>query len=131
MEFCNLAATPRFDLDMMSAKYFELSDLDNTSLHALLTGLSLELRRREERRCKEELIVAERKAEKLRLDALPAKYMHPSNRALAWSGEGRQPAWIDMWIAQGGTLYALQIAAEKMAMRQIPAGFQLPTQDRS
>ena len=51
------------------------------------------------------------------------RYMHPSNRALTWSGEGAMPDWINAWLVTGGTLYALEIAAEKLAPRPIPASF--------
>ena len=51
------------------------------------------------------------------------RYMHPSNRALTWSGEGTMPDWINAWLVTGGTLYALEIAAEKLAPRPIPASF--------
>jgi DNA-binding protein H-NS len=52
---------------------------------------------------------------------LPAKYRHPSNRHLAWSGRGRKPGWIDAWLANGGTLSALEVAAQKLAGKQPPA----------
>lgn len=48
---------------------------------------------------------------------LPIKYQHPSNRDLAWSGRGRRPQWVEAWLAQGGALSALEIAAQKMAKR--------------
>lgn len=46
---------------------------------------------------------------------LSAKYRHPSNKNLAWSGRGRKPGWVDAWLANGGTLSALEIAAQKLA----------------
>ncbi|ATE58746.1 H-NS histone family protein [Thauera sinica] len=49
---------------------------------------------------------------------LPAKYVHPSNKNLAWSGRGRKPGWIDVWLANGGTLSALEVAAQKLAGRK-------------
>ncbi|ANQ83285.1 H-NS family nucleoid-associated regulatory protein [Azoarcus olearius] len=52
---------------------------------------------------------------------LPVKYRHPSNRALAWSGRGRQPHWVAAWLANGGSMDALATAAEKLAPR-IPRG---------
>ena len=52
--------------------------------------------------------------------AQPIRYMHPSNRALTWSGLGPRPEWISAWLATGGTLYALEVAAEKLAPRPIP-----------
>jgi len=56
-----------------------------------------------------------------RKEPLPAKYMHPSNKQLAWSGRGRRPGWIEAWTANGGSLEALEIAAEKMAKRALKA----------
>ncbi|MBL8447928.1 MAG: H-NS histone family protein [Zoogloeaceae bacterium] len=50
----------------------------------------------------------------------PIKYMHPSNRQLTWDGEGPQPAWIGIWLYTGGTLYALEVAAEKLRPRPRP-----------
>jgi len=52
-----------------------------------------------------------------RKEPLPAKFVHPSNRELAWSGRGRRPGWIEAWTANGGTLEALENAASKMAKR--------------
>lgn len=45
----------------------------------------------------------------------PAKYRHPSNSSLTWSGRGRQPVWITAWLANGGTLDALAYAEERFA----------------
>ncbi|MBR0567671.1 H-NS histone family protein [Azoarcus sp. L1K30] len=47
----------------------------------------------------------------------PARYRHPSNRDLAWSGRGRPPHWVTAWRANGGSMDALAIAAEKLAPR--------------
>lgn len=52
---------------------------------------------------------------------LPAKYIHPSNRNLAWSGRGRKPGWVDAWLANGGTLSALEVAAQKLAGKKQPS----------
>ncbi len=52
-----------------------------------------------------------------RNEPLPIKYQHPSNRDLAWSGRGRRPQWVEAWLAQGGAMSALEIAAQKMAGR--------------
>ncbi|MCB1894288.1 MAG: H-NS histone family protein [Zoogloeaceae bacterium] len=43
------------------------------------------------------------------------KYVHPSNRALRWSGRGRTPAWVKLWASTGGSMSALENAAEKLA----------------
>jgi DNA-binding protein H-NS len=52
-----------------------------------------------------------------RKEPLPAKYRHPNNRELAWSGRGRRPGWIDAWVANGGSMDALEVAAQKMARK--------------
>ena len=31
-----------------------------------------------------------------------AKYRHPSNPKLVWSGRGRQPKWLAAWLAEDG-----------------------------
>lgn len=97
--------------------------MDTESIDFLLKKLRNEIQFREEKKRRDAGIVAQRMAERDRLDALPPRYMHPSNRSLAWSGEGRRPEWIETWLSQGGSLYALEIAAEKMAPRAIPDGF--------
>lgn len=45
---------------------------------------------------------------------LPPKYVHPSNRKLAWSGRGTKPAWVKIWVEHGGSLDALETAAQKL-----------------
>ncbi|MCB1886074.1 MAG: H-NS histone family protein [Rhodocyclaceae bacterium] len=45
----------------------------------------------------------------------PVRYMHPSNRALCWSGRGRTPAWIKAWLSTGGSMTALENAAARCA----------------
>ena len=57
------------------------------------------------------------------LAATKVRYMHPSNRALTWSGVGPTPDWVNAWLVTGGTLYALEVAAEKLAPRPIPDSF--------
>lgn len=61
--------------------------------------------------------------------ASPApKYRHPNNRELAWSGRGRRPLWVDAWLAHGGALDALEIAAQKLARKPLPpAGARRPS----
>lgn len=47
----------------------------------------------------------------------PIRYRHPSNSTLAWSGRGRKPGWVDTWLNNGGTMGALQTAAEKFGKK--------------
>lgn len=37
------------------------------------------------------------------------KYRHPNDSSLAWTGRGRQPKWVEAFIANGGTLDQLLI----------------------
>lgn len=53
-------------------------------------------------------------------EPLPAKYCHPADRSLTWSGRGRQPVWMATFLQNGGTTSALEEAARK-AQRQSPA----------
>lgn len=41
--------------------------------------------------------------------AAPAKYRHPENPSLTWSGRGRQPKWIKEGLAAGQSLDAFEI----------------------
>lgn len=40
---------------------------------------------------------------------IPAKYRHPENADLAWTGRGRKPKWVEEWLANGGTLEQITI----------------------
>lgn len=37
-----------------------------------------------------------------------AKYRHPANPELQWTGRGRRPRWVEEWL-QSGTLEAITI----------------------
>jgi DNA-binding protein H-NS len=53
-----------------------------------------------------------------RKEPLPAKYRHPNNRDLGWSGRGRKPQWVAAWLANGGSMDALEVTAQKFAKKQ-------------
>lgn len=38
-----------------------------------------------------------------------AKYRHPSNPELTWSGRGRQPKWVAEFLQKGGSLAKLEV----------------------
>lgn len=38
---------------------------------------------------------------------LPAKYHHPENPEIGWSGRGRRPQWVIDWLAQNKPLEEL------------------------
>ena len=37
------------------------------------------------------------------------KYRHPQDASLAWTGRGRQPKWVEAWLAEGGDLDRLLV----------------------
>lgn len=37
------------------------------------------------------------------------KYRHPANHELEWSGKGRQPKWVEAYLANGGSLVSLDV----------------------
>lgn len=39
----------------------------------------------------------------------PARYQHPKNPKLSWTGKGRQPAWFKELVSQGSSLEELEI----------------------
>lgn len=38
-----------------------------------------------------------------------AKYRHPDNASLEWTGRGRKPKWVEAWLATGGQIENLAI----------------------
>jgi DNA-binding protein H-NS len=115
----------------------DLKSYDLPELEALAERIKAEIEKRErdeearQQRAAEEAAAAEaaardaaEAAERAAREAAEAatrvRYMHPSNRALTWSGQGPMPDWVNAWLVTGGTLYALEIAAEKLAPRPIP-----------
>ncbi|MDY0012984.1 MAG: H-NS histone family protein [Rhodocyclaceae bacterium] len=41
---------------------------------------------------------------------VPAKYRHPENPSLTWTGRGRKPKWVEECLAQGTPLDQLTIS---------------------
>jgi DNA-binding protein H-NS len=41
--------------------------------------------------------------------AVAAKYAHPENAAITWSGRGRKPKWVEAALAAGKTMADLEI----------------------
>ncbi|QLG87676.1 H-NS histone family protein [Chitinibacter bivalviorum] len=41
------------------------------------------------------------------------KYRNPNDPSQTWTGRGRQPAWIQDWVANGGTLEELEDQSDK------------------
>ena len=49
------------------------------------------------------------KAGKSKRRSVAAKYRHPENSALTWTGRGRSPIWVADWKAQHGSLDGITI----------------------
>lgn len=49
---------------------------------------------------------------------LPVKYRNPNNLEQSWSGRGRKPAWFEAWISNGGSLDALENAAQSKGYKK-------------
>ena len=56
----------------------------------------------------EELVSKETKA-KGTGGKVKVKYRHPENAALEWTGRGRQPKWVGVWVAAGGKMESLAV----------------------
>ncbi|UGA37662.1 H-NS histone family protein [Chromobacterium haemolyticum] len=41
----------------------------------------------------------------------PARYAHPAEPLLTWTGRGRKPVWVQEWLAAGGQLADLEVSA--------------------
>lgn len=41
--------------------------------------------------------------------AVAAKYQHPSNPELTWTGRGRQPKWVAEFLVNGGSMEQIRI----------------------
>lgn len=48
--------------------------------------------------------LTEASAVSIKPEPRPAKYRHPENPALTWSGRGRQPRWVKEALAAGKSL---------------------------
>lgn len=49
------------------------------------------------------------KAGKTKRGTVAAKYRHPENSALTWTGRGRSPVWVAEWKAKHGSLAGVTI----------------------
>lgn len=104
----------------------DLSALSVAELNKLLSDIPKEIARREKgekarvRKELEALAAAQGYSlEELLSDAgatakraakpVAAKYRHPDEPALTWSGRGRQPKWIAEFLAKGGKIETLVI----------------------
>jgi len=46
---------------------------------------------------------------KARVSKVAAKYIHPANAALTWTGRGKRPRWVSEWLDSGKSLDQLKV----------------------
>jgi DNA-binding protein H-NS len=44
-----------------------------------------------------------------RVSKVAAKYIHPANAALTWTGRGKRPRWVSEWLDSGKSLDQLKV----------------------
>ena len=100
----------------------DLSDMDRDELVQLEKDVQRAIRDYEKRRREEALVEMEKVTQKYGVSmrdlvqpgkgktARPAKFRHPENPDLTWSGRGRQPTWFKEAIEAGTTSEALRAA---------------------
>ncbi|OQS31876.1 H-NS histone family protein [Chromobacterium haemolyticum] len=100
----------------------ELSKLEFTALIALQADVTSEIKRREveEKSKAKKQILELARAYGLKVEdvlnketavrkPVEAKYRHPDDSSLTWSGRGRKPTWVQAWIDGGKALEELAI----------------------
>lgn len=104
----------------------DLSELSVAELNQLLADIPKEIARREKGEkarirkelealaaangySLEELLVDTGEKSKRAGKPVAAKYRHPDEPTLTWSGRGRQPKWVVEFLANGGKIETLAI----------------------
>lgn len=104
----------------------DLSELSVAELNQLLADIPKEIARREKGEkarirkelaalaaangySLEELLVDTGEKSKRAGKPVAAKYRHPDEPTLTWSGRGRQPKWVAEFLASGGKIETLAI----------------------
>lgn len=100
-------------------EHLTLDDLKKLQKDVAKAIATFEARKRKEARAKVEAVAQElgysleeltdgkvRKAKSV----VAAKYRHPEDLSLTWSGRGRQPAWFKAALANGSSLEELEVS---------------------
>ena len=105
----------------------DISSLTVVELKSILEKIPGEIKRREKeekKRIRQELeelaaksgysldeLLGESTEKKTRKSggAVAVKYRHPQDVSLAWTGRGRQPKWIGVFLAAGGSMDQLKV----------------------
>lgn len=103
----------------------DLSKLSIAELHTLQDQIKQTLKEREQTeraQAREQILAIAQKAgislKDLVSTAKPrsgkgssvaVRYRHPADASLQWTGRGRQPKWVQEWVASGQSLDALRV----------------------
>lgn len=104
----------------------ELSGLSSADLRALQEQIKQELKKREQQdllKAREqimaiaqsvgvplkELMGGQARVAKVGGAKVAVRYRHPADASLQWTGRGRQPKWVQDWLASGQSLDALKV----------------------
>jgi len=103
----------------------DLSKLSIEELHHLQDQIKQVLQQREQAeraQAREQILAIAQKAGISLKDLVTAKnaratkgttvavrYRHPQDASLQWTGRGRQPKWVQEWVASGQSLDALKV----------------------
>ena len=52
----------------------------------------------------EDLLAKESKVKTVSGNKVKVKYRHPENPELEWTGRGRKPKWVELWMNDNGSL---------------------------
>lgn len=102
----------------------DLSKLSVAELHTLQDKIKQTLKEREQTertQAREQILAIAQKAGISLKDligtakprsgkgSVAVRYRHPSDASLQWTGRGRQPKWVQEWVASGQSLDALRV----------------------
>ncbi|WP_025918227.1 H-NS family nucleoid-associated regulatory protein [Herminiimonas sp. CN] len=105
----------------------DLSGLSSADLRALQEQVKQELKKREQQdltKAREQIMaIAQsvgvplkelmggqaRAAKAAAVTKVAVRYRHPADASLQWTGRGRQPKWVQDWLASGQSLDALKV----------------------
>ncbi len=57
----------------------------------------------------EDLLAKESKVKTVSGNKVKVKYRHPENPELEWTGRGRKPKWVELWMNDNGSLDKLLV----------------------
>lgn len=102
----------------------DLSKYSLAELHTLQDQIKQALKDREQverAKAREEILAIAQKAglslkellgtsqPRTKTGTVAVRYRHPANASQQWTGRGRQPKWVQEWVASGKTMDGLRV----------------------